>query len=143
MDLSPSAIILNLNFTRWHRGLPVYPDSRTRAGRGVYSHELPPSPPHGQRTNYPIIVPATLDGTARAWRSAYLPTPGVALPGKDIAFCLAVLLMGFTQMGKTHFHSVHGCPHTRSHSQTVSTPRNIDLRNHQTGVSQPRMPRKN
>jgi hypothetical protein len=29
--LSPSAIILN--FTR---GLPVYPDSRARAGRGVY-----------------------------------------------------------------------------------------------------------
>ena len=31
------------------------------------------------------LVPATLGGTARAWRSAYPSIPGVALPGKDIA----------------------------------------------------------
>jgi hypothetical protein len=90
---SPAAIILNCT-----HGLPVYPDSRARAGRGVYSHELPPSLPHGQRTNCPIYnsVPAALDGTARAWRSAHPPIPEVASPGKDTAFCLAVLLMGFT-----------------------------------------------
>jgi hypothetical protein len=41
------------------------------------------------------LAPATLDGTARAWRSAFPSIPGVALPGKDIAFCLALLLMGF------------------------------------------------
>ena len=62
---SPAAIILNST-----HGLPVCPDSRARAGRRVYSHELPPLPPRGQRTNCPIIVPATLDGTTRAWRSA-------------------------------------------------------------------------
>ena len=42
------------------------------------------------------LVPATLDGTARASRSAYPSIPGVDLPGKDIAFCLALLLMGIT-----------------------------------------------
>ena len=45
---NPAVIILN--FTH---NLPVCPDSRARAGRGVYSHALPPSTPHGQRTNYP------------------------------------------------------------------------------------------
>jgi hypothetical protein len=93
---SPAAIILNITY-----GLAVYPDSRARAGRRVYSHELPPSPPHGQRTNCPIIapVPATLDGTARASRLAKCisldPRSTIALPGKGIAFCLALLLMGF------------------------------------------------
>jgi hypothetical protein len=38
------------------------------------------------------LAPATLDDTARAWRSAFPSIPGVALPGKDIAFCLALLL---------------------------------------------------
>jgi hypothetical protein len=91
----------NFKFYTWFTRLPVYPNSRARAGRRAYSHELPPSPPHGQRTNCPIIVliPAALDGTARAWRSAYnVPRSYIiiALPGKDIAFCLALLLMGFT-----------------------------------------------
>jgi hypothetical protein len=110
MGSSPAVIILNLI-----HGLPVYPNSRARAGRRVYSHELPPSQPHGQRVNCPIIVPATLDGTARAWRSAHPSIPGVriiALPGKDIAFCLALLLMGFmtplfTQMGTAHWGIAH------------------------------------
>jgi hypothetical protein len=41
------------------------------------------------------LAPATFDGTARAWRSTFTSIPGVALPGKNIAFCLALLLMGF------------------------------------------------
>ena len=63
---------------------------------------------HGQRTNYPITVPATSDGTARVWRRAfciprYPEYNSFIVHGKDIAFCLALLLMGFTpvyQMGK-------------------------------------------
>jgi hypothetical protein len=84
---SPAAIILH--FTH---GLPVYPFTHTAEpvlAVGVYSHELPPSPPHGQRTNCPMIAPATLDGTARAWRSAHSSIPGVqwlCSPEKDIAF---------------------------------------------------------
>jgi hypothetical protein len=47
----------------------VYPFTQTAepalaVGFIVYSHELPPSPPHGQMANYlyPKVVPATLDG---------------------------------------------------------------------------------
>ena len=53
---------------------------------------------HHHMVQGPItLVPVTLDGTARAWRNTYPSIPGVALrfTGKHIAFCLAMLLMGF------------------------------------------------
>jgi hypothetical protein len=58
---------------------------------------------HHVRKGLIALAPATFDGTARAWRSAYPSIPGVDLAGKGIAFCLALLLMGFSlfpQMGK-------------------------------------------
>jgi hypothetical protein len=61
-----------------------------------FTQTASPSRPHGQRTKCPVTVAVALDGTARAWRSA-CPSIGAwwLCPGKDIAFCLALLLMGF------------------------------------------------
>jgi hypothetical protein len=95
---SPAVIILNFTHGPWFARSPRQPSPRWPCCR-VYTVVIATNYRHHHhigkgKGNCHIIVPAAFDGTARAWR---IPDPRsiIALPGKEIAFCLALRLMGF------------------------------------------------